>query len=220
MQRSKRCRRVRCCCSYVSGVCGPLVQRLGMDEIFADVTDYIRGQESAAEILSDNDMTEIAPQPPGEENGDAHNMFTGHVYTPGSGGHLLEAQTGLEISLGSSAGKGSVRSRRESEKYENESRGALNRDCAGSVSWDPASFSPCTPEDSGPEEPSMAAKSSLSQQGRSNGLSAAAAATSGGGSGGDCVGKCRCGCIERLARASAFAERVRRGLRNEVNGIL
>lgn len=100
-------------CSHVAGVCGPLVQRLGMDEIFADVTDIIRDLGDTATSASQGG-TANAPNPtasqrdPPEVDGDDFSSnprhstppgFNGHLYAPGSGGTLLEAQTGLEISL-------------------------------------------------------------------------------------------------------------------------
>ncbi|CAM9763180.1 unnamed protein product, partial [Choristocarpus tenellus] len=140
--------------AFVAGVCGPLVQRLGLDDIFADVTSSVlvsqlhkkgpdlpntaRGDspeeypDSAVQSNTHNMFgnlgqgTDVAPGAEAgswarareETNVDIHKdespysaltPLTGLVYHPGSGGTLLEAQTGQYISLSLSEGGGGGR---------------------------------------------------------------------------------------------------------------
>lgn len=197
--------------SYVAAECGPLVQRLGMDEIFADITEQIRGRGTAETLDDCGDMANDAPQLLGQWNADRSAMgFTGHVYAPGGGGLLLEAQTGLEISLASTTNDGD--SEHVCEVAENLSRGH-----ATSMKGESPTPYPYAPEESATVTSAVPTQSSLPQQGENiaaqpNPISIARRC-------GKRVGECWCGCIERLAKASAFAERVRQGLRDEVNSV-
>lgn len=182
-----------------------------MDEIFADITEYIRGGGTAETHDESGDMANEASQLVGPWTGDGSAIgFTGHVYTPGGGGHLLEAQTGLEISLASTTSD-------DNDKDMVEVAGKLSRDHAASIRGDSSTQSSHASEDSTTVISTITAQSSSSQHGENIEEHPAAVTTAGGC--GERVGECRCGCIERLAKASAFAERVRRGLRDEVNGI-
>lgn len=192
--------------SFVAGVCGPKVQRLGMDEIFVDVTDLVQ-----------RDLRSSSGGGGGCANGDG-DRITGHLYSPGSGGRLLEAQTGLEISLDDDGGGGGGR------------RGTADRGEAGGDTYVDENNA-CTP-------PMMRAISSVGDDSWRDAsqpesetdaaVSVAAAATAatcpgpegrlapGGGldTSGGSPGRqrCRCGCYERLAATSAFAARVRSDL--------
>lgn len=253
-----------CLGSYIASVCGDLVQRLGMDEIFADVTSLIRhgGGFSGSSTSSTSSSGGGTAAPHG---------ITGHVYSPGSGGTLLEAQTGLEISLNvdgnttsgsdvSGVGNGEQRQQGNGEQGQQgkDSKGnMINRMTANPSGGMPSAQKP------GRSTPPRVKSSQLAQAGRlvptgeyqgtsqgstgsgerGRGLRNAPVSSNigsgsvggsqqalGGPEDGDSLGGggsrsggtagvvqgtgggCRCGCHERLSAASAFAERVRKGL--------
>lgn len=195
-------------CSYIGDVCGPLVQRLGMDEIFVDVTALISSDSSDSSRSSGSGGADI----------------TGHLYAPGSGGTLLEAQTGLEISLNVDSDAGAHR-------------------CEGSIPGSPelSSVAQLTAQGGGHDISQESAEGSeggtamrdspIATNGTSgsnvgirqactgrgngdppNGEGGGVRRGLGARSGAVGVGDCRCGCRERLAATSAFADRVRKGL--------
>ncbi|CAM9856738.1 unnamed protein product, partial [Scytosiphon promiscuus] len=202
--------------SYVAGVCGSMVQRLGMDEIFADVTDLVRRDLRISSSSSSS------------------SGITGHLYSPGSGGKLLEAQTGLEISLddagsggggagghcylrgtrGSGGGGGDVGGAASGGGDDGEGTGGgndgieNNRNKDQAFRWGSPSLACDDSQDaSQPESQRIAAVASWSSseggsvRGKHLGTSQASQGL-----------RCRCGCYERLSAASAFAARVRKGL--------
>lgn len=194
----------------MAGVCGPMVQRLGMDEIFADITELIRGRctpgATARAPPSGGDQCEAVAS--GGLTPRDCPSFTGHLYSPGCGGTLLEAQTGLEISLhNDGVGSGGVDSNlvaaastggspsrlvRQGQTTEAPAIGGDGRASKGKRGRGDENVGVCTPLDS-----------------------QALAEVRGGGR--QRLGGCRCGCVERLATASAFAQRVRQGLLEEAS---
>lgn len=154
----------------MASVCGPAVQRLGMDEIFADVTEHIHGRcgGTGGGINENASPTTKA--------------VTGHLYSPGSGGKLLEAQTGVEISLEADSSNG--------DGHGGDSTGIVDIADAGRG------------DDEGRAVREDGAMRNVSE------------AHGPGSVGGVCT--CRCGCFQRLAAASAFAEEVRRGMLEKV----
>lgn len=196
--------------SYVAGVCGPMVQRLGMDEIFADITELIRGRctpgATARAAPSDGDQREAVASG-GLTPRDCPN-FTGHLYSPGCGGTLLEAQTGLEISLyDDGVGSGGADSNLVATASTGGSPSRLARQ--GQTIQAPAIGGD-----------GLASKGQSGRGGEHEGVftpldSQALAEVKGGHR--QRLGGCRCGCVERLATASAFAQRVRQGLLEEAS---
>ena len=215
--------------SYISSKCGPMVQRLGMDEIFADVTEII---DNALEKPStEAAMTARAEAAPSREPGSVEEVesvggqvnshwgtvdFTGHLYAPGCGGTLLEAQTGLEIALqmgigdddGSCTGKRelpkeafSVRVREREEKRDD----SLTDHVVSNRSTGDAA------ERKQVEENDSCARVAL------EGVSAWTGAKGKYPRGLGADAGCQCGCLERLAATSAFAECIRKGLLETVS---
>lgn len=184
--------------SFIEGKCGPLVQRLGMDEIFADVTELI-GSQLATEAANGNNP-DVAPlRAVREESGEAaartrepRPAFTGHLYAPGTGGRLLEAQTGTEISLG--------------DTRDATMSGAGQSD--DDIREHAALSTPYGGERTIPTSPVGNADHLARDRTRENDGNAYASGFE--------LGRCSCGCVNRLAAASAFAERVRRCLRDDV----
>lgn len=233
--------------SYVAGACGPLVQQLGMDEIFADITTLIEAKGTTADSAENVDISTTARTTPAADETtkisaqstqaraqrSPGKSFTGHLYSPGTGGHLLEAQTGLEISLGTGSTSGDIRSRREidNDRPYRENAGDMINHCetrflgansrtfgATGLSANPR-MTDCAIGDAdetmvvSDQNDGIASSDVRSSEQRK--ISETAAFVDQEASS-ECAGRCRCGCIERLAAASAFAERVRRGLRDEV----
>lgn len=223
--------------SYISSKCGPMVQRLGIDEIFADVTEIIDNalerpsteaavttEAEAAPLREPGSVEEIesvgGQQEPLQVNSHWRTIdFTGHLYAPGCGGTLLEAQTGLEIALQIGIGDdgGSCTGKRELSKIPYEAFSVCVREreekCHDSLTdqinsnEDVRYRSPGNmAERKQVEENGSCARVALegvsawigAKEKRSRGLGADAA--------------CQCGCLERLAATSAFAECVRKGL--------
>eukprot|EP00903_Cladosiphon_okamuranus_P018116 g16671.t1 len=181
--------------SYIAGVCGPLVQRLGMDEIFADVTALIKTTATTNSSGS----------------GAAADNITGHLYAPGSGGTLLEAQTGLEISLNvdgtarAHRREGSVLGSPELESVEHLTVQAGGHGTSQESAEGSEGGTNATSDGSiGIERESAGRGSGDPPSGGGGGVRRGLGAVG--------VGGCRCGCRERLAATSAFAERVRTGL--------
>ena len=212
-----------------------------MDEIFADVTETVDGilERSTSEDGEDGAMRGVdsAGRHQDELPSNSHRRmaeFTGHLYAPGSGGTLLEAQTGLEITLGIGSG-GSGQSdtvdgehaRNEShtreEKFSNRGKDAFlpRREDVEEKCVDPSQElavscqdisggSPVADEESGALMTSGGLAVSSGARGNSTLLYDRGAVE----------GACRCGCVERLAVASAFAARVRVGLLEAVSRLL
>lgn len=212
-----------------------MVQRLGMDEIFADVTQLIRCGPLGSGRSSGG----------GDNESDAGGI-TGHLFSPGTGGTLLEAQTGLQISLDVGGGSGG-------ERFEAEDRDTGGM-LLGNDGQDPHKKLPAkTAADTfGLYQEGRFSRSNdlLASQGRAGGMAkrdspmTTTVGGSNGGSGswsrssGEVVGGtengdsrggglqgpvvvgrrrdgeriCQCGCFERLSATSAFAEHVRKGL--------
>ncbi|CAB1104012.1 unnamed protein product [Ectocarpus sp. CCAP 1310/34] len=243
-----------CLGSYIASMCGDLVQRLGMDEIFADVTALIlHGDGFGGSITSSSTSS-------GGVGTAAPHGITGHVYSPGSGGTLLEAQTGLEISLnvdGSTTSGSGVSGVGSGEQGMNNHDHITANPRGGTPS---ASARQRAGRSTPPKvtEPSQLARAGrLVPTGENQGTSQGSTGSGesgmglrnapvssdivsgsvgdskhalsgpegrdsrgGGGSGSGATagvvqgtgGGCRCGCHERLSAASAFAERVRKGL--------
>lgn len=184
-----------------------------MDEIFADITELIRTRRTTGSTMGHNAVSaaSLSDFTPDDERraipeGRAENpaAFTGHVYAPGSGGTLLEAQTGLEISLhgGGDDGRDIVNATPHNGKEQSGATPAgspLSEEGLGNVK-----IAGCDKTVDGDDNVAFA--------GRGRVLSRSPLA----GVGNQRIGECRCGCVERLAVASAFAERVRNGLRDGV----
>lgn len=192
-----------------------------MDEVFADVTELINTTTSSSSNSSG---------------------ITGHLYAPGSGGSLVEAQTGLEISLNVDGGAAGVHRREDSASAPGSpapsgateqlaarsgGHGASQESAEGSEEgWRAVRDSPIAATiggggGSGSNGTGQEAYSGVDNGDRRRreeyggvrgGLGARSGAASGAGGG------CRCGCRERLAATSAFAERVRTGLLEVVSG--
>lgn len=228
--------------SYISSKCGPLVQRLGMDEIFADVTEIIdNGLEKSS---MEADMTAKAEAAPSRELGSVEEVesmggqqeplqanshwwtigFTGHLYAPGCGGTLLEAQTGLEIALQMGIGDdgGSCTGKRELSKGANEAFSVRvherekKRDDSLTdqiVSNEHVSYRSTgdTAERKQAEKNDSCARVALEGVSSWTGAKGKYSRSLGEDA------ACRCGCLERLAATSAFAECVRKGLLETVS---
>ncbi|CAN0456794.1 unnamed protein product, partial [Ectocarpus fasciculatus] len=91
--------------------------------------------------------------------------ITGHLYSPGSGGTLLEAQTGLEISLnvGSTTTSGGGNGVGTGEGYIDSSGNRINHITANPSEGKP---SPSAPQQPGRSTPPTTATSQLVQAGR------------------------------------------------------
>lgn len=156
-----------------------------MDEIFADVTEIIKRTAT-----TDENNTH-------DGDGGASARIAGNLYAPGTGGHLLEAQTGLEISL-------------------DDAGGAANGSDGGSGGGSSRSSGGMVQALSGPESGDSQGDDAVGtgEYGGAKGSAAGKEGESGGGG-----FRCRCGCLERLSATSKFAERVRRGLLEVVGGL-
>lgn len=184
--------------SFIAGKCGPLVQRLGMDEIFADVTELI-GSQLATEAANGYNSDGVPSRAAREESGEGaarprepRPAFTGHLYAPGTGGRLLEAQTGIEISLG------------DTRDATMSGAGQSDDDIREHAALSP----PYGGERTIPTAPVGNADHLARDRTRKDDGNAYASDVE--------SGRCSCGCVDRLAAASAFAERVRRCLRDDV----
>lgn len=179
--------------------------------------------------------------------------ITGHLYKPGSGGKLLEAQTGVEISLrdvgetsshdvggsGDMDGLGEEDGTVDGDRQKKNGGVAETRQAVHSRATT-AAFPRGGPgvddreqgDDSGKiQELFMGGRGREREGGRESGtwekpVAIGKQAQSGAGTRGwgGCMPpgaqgsrRCRCGCFERLAAASAFAERLRRGIFETVN---
>ena len=200
-------------------MCGPLVQRLGMDEIFADVTGLMNTTTTTSSTTD----------------------ITGHLYAPGSGGTLLEAQTGLEISLnvdgraagahgmeGSAPVPGSPALSGTAEQLTAQSGGhgtsqesAEESEGGGRVRDGPVAATASGSGSSGiGQEAFFSGPDNGGRRRSGEGVGVLGGSEAGSGVAGGGAGGCRCGCWERLAATSAFAERVRTGLLEVVSGEL
>lgn len=252
-----------------------MVQRLGMDEIFADITEVVHRGRSAVEgvaivgnahttapdvlfppLWPGDDAATAATGATAEQHDEASAAaavvataaalqsrlpapcpgITGHLYSPGSGGTLLEAQTGLEVSLHDGSGSGSGNSGGGNVFGVD---GSAERSQAGSSSGTATLNTPSSTErgDRNADSPFDALSEkdrpdwedpevtpgASQRQGKgatgsqSNSLGSGANTSAGAryeedARSSSARGECRCGCFDRLSIASAFAERVRRGL--------
>lgn len=218
-----------------------MVQRLGMDEIFTDVTQLVRSGHLGSGSTSSGG---------GSSNEDDAGGITGHLFSPGGGGTLLEAQTGLEISLDVGGGGGSGGSKRFDADFRDTNGASFSN-----ARQDPRTKSPLTyaADTFGRNQEGRYTQSEdlASSQGIAEGVEGGMTDrdspvkttsggtrcsesicvgealggegkgdSGGGGFQGSTVegrrrageGSCRCGCFERLSATSAFAERVRKGL--------
>lgn len=233
--------------SYISTKCGPMVQRLGMDEIFADVTEIIdealersstevavTAKAEAAPLRAPESVEDSARREVDSVGGQQEPLpasshwrtidFTGHLYAPGCGGTLLEAQTGLEIALqmGTGDDDGSWTRKRELSKGAHETFSVCVRE-REEKHGDSFRDQVVSNEDVSYRSTGDAAERKRAEENNSGarvaleGVSAWTGAKRKYSKSRGADASCRCGCLERLSATSAFAECVRKGLLETVS---